>query len=269
MLAFDDRLLRVSFNIKGKIYQYTELEIEITGTKFASQIANSANIKITGLDKDMISYITQTTSPFIANYDSWVLVEVGRKSYGYTTVFTGKLFRSSVTQPPDISINIRCMTNFNEKPTSIYFNKVSLKTIASTIVNNYNLMLDFQATDIYISNFSVQGNLQLQIRELAKLTNDKVYTDNDTLYVIDVNSVNTTFTLDKDNGMIGIPQFTSAGIRVNCLFDPRIKIGQNVTIKSVINPAVNGTYRVFKLTFNLANRSKPFYYTIDALEKKL
>jgi len=85
------------------------------------------------------------------------------------------------------------------------------------------------------------------------LPNNRVFVDNKTLKVIAPSLAKTVFTVNKDNGMISVPQFTSAGVSTTVLYDPRIKIGENMEIKSEINPSLNGTYRVFKLDFNLTN----------------
>jgi len=270
MQAFDDRLLRVTINANGKAYQFEDLEIEVSGSKYASEIANNATIKITNIDKDMRDFIMQVTSPFVKKYDTYVQVEAGRKSTGYNNVFIGVLFRAHISEPPDITVTIRCITGFNAKPASLYFDKTSTKTIASEIAKKYDLILSYKGDTKEISNYSLNGDLNTQIKELARLLpNNRVFVDNKTLKVIAPDLAKTFFTVNKDNGMISVPQFTSAGVSTTVLYDPRIKIGENMEIKSEINPSLNGVYRVFKLDFNLTNRQQPFYYTIQALKETI
>ena len=270
MQAFDDRLLRVTINVNGKAYVFTDINIEVSGSKYATQIANNATIKMTNIDEHMRDYIMQVTSPFLAKYDTYVMVEAGRKSNGYSVVFVGRLFRAHISEPPDITVTIKCITGFNSSVSSIYFNTTDTKTIAGEIAKKYKLILNYKGDERYINNYSLNGDLNLQIKELAKLLpNNRVFVDNNTLNVIAPKKANTFFTVNKDNGMIGVPQFTSAGVSTIVLYDPRIKIGENMEIKSEINPSLNGTYRVFKLDFNLTNRQQPFYYTIQALKETI
>jgi len=67
-----------------------------------------------------------------------------------------------------------------------------------------------------------------------------------------------------DTGMVGIPEFTEQGIKVKMLFDNQTVLGGALEVTSRLNPAVNGTYTVFKLGFELASRDTPFYYIAEA-----
>ena len=51
------------------------------------------------------------------------------------------------------------------------------------------------------------------------------------------------YTISKDTGLIGYPSFNSNGVNFKALFDPRIEVGQNITLDSIV-PQAAGTYFV-------------------------
>ena len=62
---------------------------------------------------------------------------------------------------------------------------------------------------------------------------------------------------------MGIPQVTQQGVNVTVMINPEIQLGGTVTIDSAMNPAANGTYKVIKINFEIANRDEPFWYILE------
>ena len=70
--------------------------------------------------------------------------------------------------------------------------------------------------------------------------------------------------LTSKTGLIGIPEPTEQGIRVNMLFDNQTVVGGLLDLMSNRYPSYNGQYVIYKLSFNVANRDTPFYLTAEA-----
>ena len=267
---FDDRLLRVGIEIAGKMNYYEGLSIYVTGNKYSNKIVNEATIKIINLAKDKRNEILTETTPYkMQTYNQKIIIEAGRKSYGYTKVYEGNMYRATITQPPDIILTIKCLTGFSNasKISSITTGATAtLKQIAEKIATQNSLKLDFEATDKNIANFSYIGSILHQIDALEKLGPISAYIDNDKLVVKDLNKplVNKSITLNEHSGMVGIPQVDEMGVKVKVLFNPSILVGGQIIIDSKINPAANGKYVVYKLMFSLASRDTDFYYIIEA-----
>ena len=266
---FDDRLLKVSVGSK----EYEGLKIDVSGSKYDNSIANDATVKITNLDRATRDFILTESTPFRQGMvNQKVIVSAGRKSTGYAVVFVGDVFRSTISQPPDIGLTIKCMTGFSSQGVMVsnpQGEETQVSAIVTKAASNLGLKLVNESTDKKIANYSYNGSAFNEVGELNKLGDYNVYIDDDKLVIKDKGkplSGATPF-LSQTTGMIGIPEITEFGVRVKCLFDNNIKVGCAITVQSILNPAVNGTYTVYRLTFDLSNRDTPFYYTVEAMRK--
>ena len=186
------------------------------------------------------------------------------------TLFSGQVIASNITQPPDIGITLRSLTSnylqgaiaaVQQPGTS------NLQTIAQGIANSASppLTLQFQATNKNIDNFSYTGNPINGVKKLNEIGGINAFIDNNTLIVIDSAKakIGDSVLIDETTGMVGIPQVTEQGVIVTCMINPDIQLGGSVTIASKMNPAANGTYKVIKINFEIANREQPFWYIIE------
>lgn len=273
--AFDPRIVRVGIQIENDFLVFENVDIRVQGQKFASPTQNVCNVKISNLTRAQRNYIltkaTPISSPNKPNITPiYVTVDVGRQSYGTFRLFEGECYASTVTHPPDIGIMLRSLTNSFALGVieAVSFGAITpLQTIAQTIADKNGLILNYRVKENNksIANFSCTGAVGRLIEKLQLVGNIRAYVDNKTLIITDKAgfSNDTTFNLSMETGMVGVPQATESGATAVMLIDPRIQIGGRVAIKSQINPAVNGdNYNVTQLTFDVANRDNPFFYTL-------
>lgn len=282
--AFDQRLIEVEIVLPTQTYTFNEnLSINASGIKFGNANQNTCECIIYNLTKELRNTILTLASPLLApppnNPTTATLnpdgsrkpvilnLKVGRQSTGTFLLFTGSVISCEVTQPPDIGIKLRSLTN--NFFTSILLGiqepaNTLLSDIAQSIALGNGLFLDFEATDKHINNYSYTGALSDNIDRLNQMGGIQAGVDNDTLWVINSNSVrrNTGFTISESTGMVGIPQVTSEGVVVRVMINSSIQIGGQVTIQSITNPAANGTFKVAKMDYQIASREQPFWYTL-------
>lgn len=295
-MELDPRVVKVGIEINGKLKVYEDLAIEATGTKFANSIQNECEIKITNLDKATRDYILTETSPFTLNRTpKLVTLDAGRVSYGTTRIFTGNVTTTgqpakvkksgspkqkedtggvgsvggNVSQPPDIMVVLKCLTGNYQKGNIIARNQKSLSPlsiIAKQVSEDLNLVLDFQATDRQIGNYSFSGAALKQVNKLAEMGRVDAYVDDGVLVLKDFNKAlrNKIKILNLETGLIGIPEITEQGIKVKFLLDNQTTLGGLLRVQSKIYPAVNGDYTIYKLGFEIANRDTPFYWVAEA-----
>lgn len=275
----DPRLLRVGIEIAdGQIKWYAGTSadsgpgfaITASGTKYANPIQNEAEVKISNIAKETRDYILTETSPFNTNpFAKKIYIEAGRVSTGYSAVFEGNIVSSCGTQPPDIDVTIKAKTGNFYKGDIVARSKskTNLSTIAQGVASDLGLRLDFQASDKQISNYTHNGASLKQVDKLGSTGAVDAYINNGTLVVKDLNIPlkGTTRVLNLDTGMVGIPEFTEQGIKVKMLFDNQTDIGYGLDVQSVMLPAANGIYSVFKMGFELASRDTPFYLIAEAV----
>lgn len=276
-MSFDDRIVRVTVDFgNGQKKTYEDLRILAQGRQEGCAILSECSIKIFNMNKNDRDLLLKDTSPFSPktgiNYDrkpKVVTLEVGRKSYGTFQIFKGNVIASNPTQPPDIGVTLKSMTGslllWNIIATS-QPESTQLSTIAKTVADDIDASLDFQATDKAINNYSFTGSVIKQMQKLEDVGGVNVFLNNDKLVVKDKGKPlnGNTFVLNQKTGLIGIPEVTEQGIRAKCLINPAIKLGGSIKIESENNPAANGTYTIYKLNYDIANRDTPFYYIIES-----
>lgn len=274
-MTFDNRLLRVGVEIGKELVWFEGLAIECTITKTTGVSANDATVKITNISKNNRDHILTETSPWNKlAVRKRIIIEAGRQSYGYSRIFVGDIINATVQQPPDIAVTITARTdNWNKtQVTSKGYNSlVSCKRIAEDIATDLGLTLVFEAQDKQISSYAFTGAKSQQLNQLSAMGGVNAYIDDDKLIVKDIGralqQAGSSTVLDITSGMVGIPEVTEQGIRVKMMFEPFSKCGGVIDVASQINPGASGKYIIFKMTYDLANRSEQFYSTLEAYKQ--
>lgn len=274
----DERLLRITINVEGVEHKFERLAIIAVGTKYGSAISNVCEVRIANIDKKVRDAILTEGTPFarFAPPKNSILVEAGRVSSGMSEIFIGDVTTVMVTQAPDIWIVIRAVTGQFLKTETVAISRPAtskFSAIAEQVASTLEVDLDFQAPDKDVTNFSFSGGAERLIGMLGQITNgvdayldDKLLTvrerfqDDDEIDPIEINI---------KTGMVGIPEFVGLGVRVTVLLRQEIRMGQKIRVTSDVYPAVNGVYFIYLLSFNLANRSSPFFYTLEAARQDL
>ena len=145
--------------------------------------------------------------------------------------------------------------------------KLNLRKLAEQVAADIGANLSFEADDKQISNYAFAGGAIKQIDALGETGNVDAYLDGNTLVVKERNVPLTgkVRILNKNTGLIGIPQITEFGVRATMLLDNQTTIGGALDITSDIYPAVNGKYAIYKLSFDITSRDTPFYYHAEAV----
>lgn len=270
MQSFDARLLRVGVEVKDQLRWYEGLQIKASVTKLASSTQNEATVEITNIAKEVRDYIMTETTPFNANrVRKRIIVEAGRASYGYHRLFVGDITEVQISQPPDISIQIKAKSSQWEKGNVVSKSTAAqtrMSVLAASIAKDMGLSLIFEATDKNISNYYFVGAAIKQVEKLAEMGRVNAYVDDNNLIVKDTGEPlkQVTRVLSMESGLIGIPQGSEQGVKVTYLFEPTTRLGGGLTLKSFSNPGLDGEYIIYKLGYELSNRDEPFYVTAEA-----
>ncbi len=196
-----------------------------------------------------------------------------RESYGTAVIYRGNIIKSVVSQPPDIGVTLSCLTGNFLKGNIITRNAsgvTSFSQICAGISQNLGTVLDFQATDRNISNYSFGGGALNEVELLGSTGGVNAFIDDNTLIVKNafIPLTGITRVLSAETGMIEIPVFTEQGIKVKMLLDNQTRLGGGLRITSNIYPAVNGEYVIYKLGFQISSRDTPFYYIAEAARRR-
>lgn len=269
MAEYDPRIVRVGVQVGNYINWYQDLAITAEGSKTTSESQAECTVTLANLTKDVRDYLLKETSPFNKKADKKrLIVEAGRRSTGAKRIFEGDITETTITQPPDIELSLKALANNSLKGKIVANTQPAttpLSQIAKKVAEDLELSLNFQAMDKNIANYSFTGSALKQVNKLAETGNVNAYIDND-LIVKNFNQPvrGQRRVLNADNGMVGIPETTEKGIRVRFLIDTTTELGSDLRIESELNPSVNGSYTVYKLSFSISNKDIPFYWTAEA-----
>ncbi|BFI62741.1 hypothetical protein KD5_24910 [Yersinia pseudotuberculosis] len=268
-MELDPRIISLSIEIDGKLHVYTDLYISASGQKTAGSLQNECTIKIANLKQSDRNFLITETSPLNRpRRRKKIILFAGRKSYGTFKVFEGDIIGCTPSQPPDIMLTMKARTGaffMTDLLSSSYAATVPLSKIAADTAQSMDLTLDFQASDKNISNYNFTGAKLKQVDKLGSAGSYNAYIDDDRLIIKnrDAPLLNEAVTLNKNTGMIGVPEVTEEGVKVKYLLDPSSRPGASLTIESDLNPAANGTFVIYKLSYDISNRDTPFYHTAE------
>lgn len=266
----DQRLVRLGVEVGGEIRWYSDLAIWASGTKFGNENQNEAEFKIANLDRETRNYLLTETSPFNKNKaKKKIYLDVGRESYGTARLYAGEITSATISQPPDITLTLKAATSDNQKGNVISRAQpgmAKLSSISKQVATDIGAQLVFEASDKLLSNYSFAGAALKQVDKLAKAGSVDAFIDDEILVVknMGVPLENRMTVLNLESGMIGQPEFTERGIKVTYLIDRDTTLGGALKVESKLNPAVNGTYNIYKLGFDVASRDTAFYFVAEA-----
>lgn len=266
MADLDPRIVRLTIQVQGQLKVYEGLDIKSTGCKYANPLQNEAQVEVANLTKADRDYILTATSPY--NEDrtpKTLLLEAGRKSYGVTKIYRGDISSCTPTQPPDVVLKFKCKTNQYLKGNIISTAQPSISTlraIAAQAAIDNALQLNFQATDINVSNYAFTGPSIKQVDRIAGLGALDAYADDRQLVVKEqgVPLVGKIRVLDGQSGMVGIPELTEQGLKITYVLDNTTVEGGGLQVVSQIYPTADGLYVIYKLGWNITSRDTPFYW---------
>ncbi len=272
MADIDPRRMRVIIELEDRTVSYDELAITLQGTAYTNENQGEATITIANVDIQTRDFVLTQGSPFLRDRqqaNKRITIEAGRVSTGLSTIYSGNIYRATVSNPPDQILSIRCLQQQAQKGVIVSNNfagQVQLSTIAQRVADDIGVILVFEATDKQISDYSFTGGATDQVRKLEEAGGIDAWIDNGTLYIKNQRAAlsNRIITLTPDNGMVGIPQTTEQGIRVMMMYNNQMQAGGQIDLQSRRYPHLSGRYVVYRLGYNLANRDTPFYLIAEA-----
>lgn len=197
-------------------------------------------------------------------------------------LYVGSVHTTSMTQPPDVSLQMTCMSSLIDQNAAGTGFITSLVPKATTFKDLFMLLGRmmtsvepvYEATknppvsatkysELLLKSYSLTGAVAF----LATLFDDiLIFIDDDKLYAIDKGSPIKGGVVDVnvDSGLIGFPVVTQWGVEFKTMADVPVRLGGAVRLASRFNPGVNGEYIVTQVNYEVTSRDVPFYATWHA-----
>lgn len=268
-----NRVCYVEFiTANGQAKRLSDIDIQFSIEKHMGAVMNEANITIYNLTREDIEYLTTFTSQWIAyKQRKRIRIFAGYSDTSVGLIFDGDIIEALPTIPPDIALRCKARsgaynnsTMISKSVTEPIYVKDLLKQAGSWTGLTIN---DHTTTDRKIGGFYYTGSVTQLIGQLNDIPDIIAYEDDGNLWVVDKKNTDTGLqmrVINKNSGMIEMPQPDALGIEVKVLLDPAIKLGQQIKVESEMIPACNGVYTVYELKHTGHLRGNEFYTDIKA-----
>lgn len=238
----------------------------------------SGKVSICGLDKDTIQVLTGLGSA----QEELAKRRIIRLKAGYEGEQLGLMVNGTIqgakpTMPPDIWLDCDVINNYEVNYENIAFStkeSMKIKDYILLVADTLGLTPEIRIKDdnflaCQISKQSVLGNsfnLVYSIRQAMK--DISAYIENETL-IIDYATqppqnderFSNPIEINKDTGMVGMPELFNAGqiANITTLLDTSIKTGSIINLKSSQIPSANGLFYVIGITYTGEFRGTNWY----------
>lgn len=248
-------------------------------------------VSICGLDKATTETLTTICSEEQALKErKQIRVEAGYEDTKKTLIIDGSILSAVPTMPPDIWIDCLVLNGYERqqemKSVSVKgsFNIKELAEIIAKQIGVKNGVICRIDNDVYGKRFyqrktqnislidTVENILNVISQNYSVEEGDMygvpvAYIDNETL-IVDYENFSeaegqsrTHHKIDKNNGMIGLPEITKAGTIANIttLLKPEILVGDVIDLESVMIKKANGQYNVIGISYVGDFRGEKWY----------
>lgn len=260
--------------------------VTLSGFRMTADLANPGGdsmgvcqLRVYGLREEVMNKLT-TIGPIntAIKAKNGVLLAAGDAVNGMTSIFKGTIFDAwaDYNSSPDVAFNIIAYAGLAAavKPVGAtsYRGATDVATIMQDLATN-EMGLQFQNNGVVakLSNPYLSGTALSKVRSVAQAAAVMWEIENDTLIIWPQTGsrVGTAPLVSPDTGLVGYPSLSSKGMTVKMLFNPSVKVGGDVEVKSSI-PMSCGTWRVFNVTHNLSSEmpNGPWFTTADTYNVK-
>lgn len=266
---FDDRVLDIGIEINGQLQVFTGAAGTAKIVKTSDGKQNSCQITLDNLLLETIDYLVTETSPWNPNQKpKLITVSAGRQSTGVEVIYTGDVTQAEPGMPPDRRLAMKALTQNGAKykwASRSSPKTVQLSDLCKGVADDYGLSLRYEAKNKTIANYVYNGPLAKQIQKLEQVGDVDCFIDDDFLVVKDLGKGmrGDVRVVSAATGMIGTPVLDDKGIKVRMLFDPTIKLGQQIEIQSDVNKAANGQYVIYCWAATLATHENDWYLDLS------
>lgn len=254
---YDGRELKNLKQRKVLTWADEKANVSFSTTISAYGMAAQANISITGLKLDTMSYLSTSYRSWEENpINNEIKIEAGYDNR-HGLIYEGTIIEAipNLTNA-NFSINLKCLSLYNVRETeklTLSYEKITVGELIPEIAKAIGALpkVTDEAAKVEIKGYYLSNRSPNEhVRYVAQITGLNVYLDKDGLFVKKQNEPMVGYAplkVDSSN-IIGAPQPTAQGCNVSIKMNPDVVAGQLVELDSLRFPKINakdyiiGTY---------------------------
>lgn len=240
-------------------------QVDLSGLRVSANISkagdpgfSTATIRLWGLTSSLMNRATTLGKPLQYFRNNVISLLAGDDETGMSLVFNGTIQTAyqDFNGAPDASLNITAFIGLidQNRPVPPFSAKggADAVTILSGLATQMGLNFENNGVTGQLSNPYFPGTARSQVEACCRAINCYWIIDNNALAVWPKGGKRGGLVprINKASGLVGYPQYTSAGIGLRTLFNPGINYGAEIQLESEIKPA-DGTWIVNKLAYAL------------------
>lgn len=218
---------------------------------------NTAHVEIKNLSLAHMSQLTFLSFKNLESKKNHILIEAGDKGGTLAVVFKGDITNSwaDFSTSPDVTFKADAITagwalQMNTSPTS-----VDGEAPAADLIQQFAGEAGFgfinNGVSEQVRNATFNGDPVSKARAVADEIGAELIIDDENFLLQPYDKAQgEAVLLNPASGLIGYPGFTANGISLDCFYDPKLQLGGQVKVESIV-PAASGYWKIFKLTHSL------------------
>lgn len=265
-MAFTQKLINASISLaNGSFGSGGNNTAELKGHRISARIMaaggqgmGTAEVAIYGLPLKLMNQLT-TLGTQTNFYDkNSITLTAGDDPKALSIVFQGTITiaYADMRAAPDVCLRVSAHAGLlpavmPAKPVS-QGGSVDVAKTMEQIAKSAGLKFENNGVDAKVRDIYLPGNPRTQLLELAEMAGIMWTLDRDTVAIWKRNGTRSGGMplISPETGLVGYPAYNSGGIQVTTAFNPEIKPGGIVEVKSDLTPAC-GKWKVFNLEFML------------------
>ena len=258
--SWGNKYIKVSVNMaSGVAYVFRDFAISAEIEKTGAPDLPSAKVEITGLKLETMQQLTSLAFHKNTRQNNILIVEAGYEPDNMAKIFQGEITNAHAdfNSVPDVAFIIESKSGSYpsvtpQSPISVTGNQPAAEII-SQLAGEMNYNFENNGVTASVQNCVINGSPVEKIKTVANMVNADLIIDDNTVVIMPRGEPRTGkggFTLNKDNGLIGYPNFTEEGIEVVCFFNPNLAIGSVINLESIV-PKATGAWKITELSHSL------------------
>lgn len=233
----------------------------------------SAKVTLSGIAMADMEQMTFLAFRPLQKRKNKIIIEAGNQGEELSVVFKGDIESSfpEFSNAPDVTFEIEAITagwsfQIADSPTSVNGEEDAAKLIEQFakqagfgFVNN--------GVSATVKNTTYNGSPVSKAKQVAAEINKELLIDDDTFTIQDWGKPRgDAVLLNASSGLIGYPSFTSEGVTCKSFFNPKLRLGGQIKIESIV-PKASGYWKITKLNHSLSayNTSPEWVSNIDGI----
>jgi hypothetical protein len=246
---FPDQQIRPSVTVSPPF----TLEFDVTRNEYSS--ANSANLRVYNLGADRRDIIRKDWSDF--DPFRMVKLQAGYGSTNLPTLFHGKIDSATISREGTNVITTISAVDIGEAyttavadPNSIQPGMIARDVIIKLIETIPNVTVGrvgkFPNKLPRTVTAALHGGA---VEMIQQLSGGAFFVDNGKAYVLDKYEIipGDVQVINSESGLLGTPVLQQSTMHLDLMFDPRLLVGQSITVDSKVSTRLNGPSKIISL----------------------